>query len=76
MRAPVNRLSASDFDETYLGAPGIGGLDAFLDRRSRRARLSQAQQERLRQAGAPAAAIENGIETSDPWGTKLRLIKV
>ena len=23
-----------------------------------------------------AAAIENGIETSDPWGTKLRLIKV
>jgi len=38
--------------------------------------ILQAQQERLRQAGAPAAAIENGIETSDPWGTKLRLIKV
>ena len=38
--------------------------------------ILQAQTLRLRQAGAPAAAIENGIETSDPWGTKLRLIKV
>jgi catechol 2,3-dioxygenase len=38
--------------------------------------ILQAQEQRLRQAGAPAAAIENGIETSDPWGTKLRLIKI
>ena len=38
--------------------------------------ILQAQTQRLRQAGAPATAIENGIETSDPWGTKLRLIKV
>ncbi|WP_108512264.1 VOC family protein [Bradyrhizobium algeriense] len=38
--------------------------------------ILEAQTLRLRQAGAPAAAIENGIETSDPWGTKLRLIKV
>ena len=38
--------------------------------------ILQAQTKRLRQAGAPAAAIENGIETSDPWGTKVRLIKV
>jgi catechol 2,3-dioxygenase len=38
--------------------------------------ILQAQTLRLRQAGAMAAAIENGIETSDPWGTKLRLIKV
>jgi len=38
--------------------------------------ILQAQALRLRQAGAPAAAIENGIETADPWGTKLRLIKV
>ena len=36
----------------------------------------QAQTLRLQQAGAPATAIENGIETSDPWGTGLRLIKV
>ena len=28
-----------------------------------------AQEERLRQAGAPAAAIADGIETADPWGT-------
>ncbi|OCK61595.1 VOC family protein [Bradyrhizobium sp. LMTR 3] len=38
--------------------------------------ILQAQQQRLRQAGAPAAAIANGIETADPWGTKVRLIKV
>jgi catechol 2,3-dioxygenase len=38
--------------------------------------ILQAQEQRLRQAGAPAAAIADGIETSDPWGTKLRLIKV
>ncbi|MDE5454793.1 VOC family protein [Bradyrhizobium sp. CSA112] len=38
--------------------------------------ILQAQEQRLRQTGAPAAAIENGIETADPWGTKVRLIKV
>ncbi|MEH2551771.1 catechol 2,3-dioxygenase [Bradyrhizobium sp. AZCC 2262] len=38
--------------------------------------ILEAQTLRLRQAGAPAAAIENGIETVDPWGTKLRLIKI
>jgi catechol 2,3-dioxygenase len=38
--------------------------------------ILQAQEQRLRQAGAPALAITNGIETADPWGTKLRLIKV
>jgi len=36
----------------------------------------QAQEQRLRQSGVPTAAIENGIETVDPWGTKVRLIKV
>jgi catechol 2,3-dioxygenase len=35
-----------------------------------------AQQERLRQAGAQVAALANGIETVDPWGTKVRLIKI
>jgi catechol 2,3-dioxygenase len=35
-----------------------------------------AQEQRLRQAGAPALAIADGIETADPWGTKVRLIKV
>ena len=38
--------------------------------------ILHAQTLRLRQAGAPAATIENGIETSDPWGTKVRLIRV
>jgi catechol 2,3-dioxygenase len=38
--------------------------------------ILQAQTQRLQQAGAPVAAIENGIETSDPWGTKVRLVSV
>ncbi|NOJ46635.1 VOC family protein [Bradyrhizobium archetypum] len=38
--------------------------------------ILQAQAQRLRQAGAPAATITNGIETADPWGTKVHLIKV
>jgi catechol 2,3-dioxygenase len=38
--------------------------------------ILEAQTLRLRQAGAPAAEIADGIETADPWGTKLRLIKV
>jgi catechol 2,3-dioxygenase len=38
--------------------------------------ILQAQEQRLRQAGAPAVVITDGIETADPWGTKVRLIKV
>jgi len=38
--------------------------------------ILQARTLRLQQAGAPVAAIENGIETSDPWGTKVRLVSV
>ncbi|MDI1265322.1 MAG: VOC family protein [bacterium] len=38
--------------------------------------ILEAQQQRLQQAGIKTAAIAGGIETSDPWGTKLRLIKV
>jgi catechol 2,3-dioxygenase len=38
--------------------------------------IMQAQSRRLRQAGAPVTAIENGIETSDPWGTMVRLVRV
>jgi catechol 2,3-dioxygenase len=37
--------------------------------------MLQAQEQRLTQAGAPAVAITDGIETADPWGTKVRLIK-
>lgn len=38
--------------------------------------MLQAQQARLRQAGAQVMALTNGIETIDPWGTRLRLIKI
>jgi catechol 2,3-dioxygenase len=38
--------------------------------------LLAAQEQRLRQAGAPVATVANGLETVDPWGTRLRLVKV
>jgi catechol 2,3-dioxygenase len=38
--------------------------------------ILEAQQQRLRQAGAPTVALTNGIETMDPWGTRVRLIQV
>ena len=38
--------------------------------------ILQAQEQRLRQAGAATVVLPDGIETVDPWGTKVRLIKV
>lgn len=38
--------------------------------------LFAAQEERLRKAGADVTAIANGIEVSDPWGTRMRLIRL
>ncbi|SHK15147.1 catechol 2,3-dioxygenase [Bradyrhizobium lablabi] len=38
--------------------------------------LLAAQQERLRKAGAQLATVENGLEAVDPWGTRVRLVKV
>jgi catechol 2,3-dioxygenase len=35
-----------------------------------------AQEERLRQAGVQVAAVANGLEAADPWGTRIRLVKV
>jgi catechol 2,3-dioxygenase len=35
-----------------------------------------ALEQRLRQTGAPIAALANGFETVDPWGTRVRFIKV
>jgi catechol 2,3-dioxygenase len=38
--------------------------------------LLAAQAERLHQAGAQIVTLANGFETIDPWGTRLRLVKV
>ena len=38
--------------------------------------LFAAQEERLRQAGAQVAALANGVEAVDPWGTRVRLVRV
>ncbi|MES1147927.1 MAG: VOC family protein, partial [Bradyrhizobium guangdongense] len=38
--------------------------------------LLTAQEARLRKAGAKVEALANGVEAVDPWGTRVRLIKV
>ncbi len=38
--------------------------------------LFDAQQERLRKAGSQIAAVPGGIEVGDPWGIRVRLIKL
>jgi catechol 2,3-dioxygenase len=38
--------------------------------------LLAAQEERLRKAGAKVEPLANGVEAIDPWGTRVRLIKV
>jgi catechol 2,3-dioxygenase len=38
--------------------------------------LFAAQEERLRQAGTEVAPVAGGLEAVDPWGTRLRLVKV
>jgi catechol 2,3-dioxygenase len=37
--------------------------------------ILEQQEQRLRQSGAAIAAITGGIETADPWGTKLRVLR-
>jgi catechol 2,3-dioxygenase len=34
-----------------------------------------AAKSRLAQAGAPLTAAPTGIETADPWGTRLRIVR-
>jgi len=41
-----------------------------------KADLFEAKEEHLRQAGVAVATVANGIEAADPWGTRVRLIKV
>jgi catechol 2,3-dioxygenase len=38
--------------------------------------LFAAQEERLRKAGADVVTVAGGIEARDPWGTRLRLIRL
>jgi catechol 2,3-dioxygenase len=38
--------------------------------------LFAAKEERLRQAGVQVGAVADGLEAADPWGTRVRLVKV
>ena len=41
-----------------------------------KADLFAAQEQRLRQAGVQIVPVANGLEAVDPWGTRVRLVKV
>lgn len=41
-----------------------------------KADLFAAREERLRQTGVAVATVANGIEAADPWGTRVRLVRV
>ena len=38
--------------------------------------LLAAQEERLRKGGAQVTALADGLEAIDPWGTRVRLLRV
>lgn len=38
--------------------------------------IFEAQEQRLRQAGVELAPVANGLEAVDPWGTRIRLLKI
>jgi catechol 2,3-dioxygenase len=56
-------------DETATGL-------AWFSLETEKPDLLAAQEERLRQAGVQVAAVLNGLEAVDPWGTRVRLVKV
>ena len=53
-------------------ATGLAWFSLEIDN----AELYAAREARLRQAGVEVKAIANGIEAADPWGTRVRLVKV
>jgi catechol 2,3-dioxygenase len=53
-------------------ATGLGWFSLEIDQQE----LFAAQEERLRQAGVKVVPVANGLEAVDPWGTRVRLVKV
>jgi catechol 2,3-dioxygenase len=53
-------------------ATGLAWFSLEIDKADLFATLEQ----RLRQAGVEVAAVASGLETADPWGTRIRLLKV
>ena len=53
-------------------ATGLAWFSLEIDQQE----LFAAQEERLRQAGVKVVPVANGLEAVDPWGTRVRLVKV
>jgi len=53
-------------------ATGLGWFSLEIDQQE----LFAAQEERLRQAGVKVLSVANELEAVDPWGTRVRLVKV
>jgi hypothetical protein len=62
--------------------PGAGRRDgkatglAWFSLEIEKPDLFAAQEERLRKAGSEIVTVTNGIEVSDLWGTRVRLIRL
>ena len=75
-------LVVDEDERDILGAVGAGQRDesanglAWFSLDVEKPDLFAAREERLRKTGASVVAIANGIEAVDPWGTRLRLIKL
>ena len=68
--AVVKALELKVGDEVEIQIAGQRSLEI------EKAELFAAKEERLRQAGVEVATVANGLETADPWGTRVRLVKV
>jgi len=68
----INTWESSGAGPRNDAATGLVWFSLEIDKQD----ILQAQEQRLRQAGAQAIALPDGIETMDPWGTKVRLIRV
>ena len=53
-------------------ATGLGWFSLEIEKPD----VFAAQEQRLRQAGVQVATVANGLEAVDPWGTRVRLVKV
>jgi catechol 2,3-dioxygenase len=54
------------------GTTGLAWFSLVTDKQD----LLAAQDERLRKAGVQVTTLPNGLEAIDPWGTRVRLLKV
>lgn len=71
-----HHLAMNTWNSAGAGArdQSLTGLSWF-SLTTEKAEMLSAQEDRLRRAGSAVRPVEGGIESSDPWGTRVRLLK-